>query len=201
MAGSLDNLQSPLLMAPATTLAGHRDPRDEFRRVLHEAKEETDRFLLSLADLKPSADVDPMAQSLAQEKSVEIASQLAKLEQESEALADIQKHATALAQIRDKVDGLQMLAYRMPDFQRGVQRACSTKAQVVNRRGFWLDIGSGVIAVIFLLGLIAYGYVWVFSPLRKLHKGALGVAQGDFNYRVKLTARTKWRSWPTRSTA
>ena len=39
--------------------------------------------------MKPSADVDPMAQSLAQEKSVEIATELAKLEQDSEALADI----------------------------------------------------------------------------------------------------------------
>ncbi len=74
LAGSLDNLESPLLMAPATTLAGHRYQRDEFRKVLHEAKDEANRFLHSLADLKPSADVDPMAQSLAQEKSVEIAS-------------------------------------------------------------------------------------------------------------------------------
>ena len=192
LAGSLDNLQSPLLMAPATTLAGHRYQRDEFRRAIHEAKEETDRFLHSLADLKPSADVDPMAQSLAQEKSVEIATELAKLEHDSEALADIKDHAKALVQIRDKVDRLQVLAYRMPDFQRRV-RELLDEAQATNRRGFWLDIGSGVIAVIFFLGLIVYGYVWVFSPLRKLHQGALRVAQGDFNYRLKFTRQDEMK--------
>jgi signal transduction histidine kinase len=192
LAGSLDNLESPLLMAPITTPAGHRLQRDEFRKVLHEAKEEANRFLHSLADMKPSADVDPMAQSLAQEKSVEIATELAKLEQDSEALADIKDHANALNRIRDKVDRLQALAYKIPDFQRGI-RDLLDDAQAANRRGFWLDIGSGVIAVIFFLGLIVYGYIWVFSPLRKLHQGALRVAQGDFNYRLKFTRQDEMK--------
>jgi two-component system, NtrC family, sensor kinase len=192
LSGSLDNLESPLLMTPTTTLAGHRLQRDEFRKVLHEAKDEANRFLHSLADMKPSADVDPMAQSLAQEKSVEIATELSKLEQDSEALADIKDHAKALNRIRDKVDRLQALAYKIPDFQRGI-RDLLDDAQAANRRGFWLDIGSGVIAVIFFLGLIVYGYIWVFSPLRKLHQGALRVAQGDFNYRLKFTRQDEMK--------
>ena len=50
-----------------------------------------------------------------------------------------------------------------------------------------------MIAVIFFLGLIVYGYVWVFSPLRKLHQGALRVAQGDFNYRLKFTRQDEMK--------
>ena len=80
----------------------------------------------------------------------------------------------------------------MPDFQRSVQQTLD-EAQDLNRRGFWLDIGSGAIAVLFFLGLIVYGYVWVFSPLRKLHQGALRVAQGDFNYRLQFTRQDEMK--------
>ena len=155
------------------------------------------RFLHSLADLKArAADVDPhWPNRWPRSRACEIASGTGQaFEQDLERGFDptIKDHAKALIQIRDKVDRLQVLAYRMPDFQRNV-RELLDEAQAANRRGFWLDIGSGVIAVIFFLGLIVYGYVWVFSPLRKLHQGALRVAQGDFNYRLKFTRQDEMK--------
>ncbi len=41
--------------------------------------------------------------------------------------------------------------------------------------------------------MIVYGYIWVFSPLRKLHQGALRVAQGDFNYRLQFTRQDEMK--------
>ena len=100
--------------------------------------------------------------------------------------------SAALAAIRDEIIRLQVLAHKVPDFQRRVQQTLD-EAQELNRRGLWLDIGSGAVAVLFFLGLIVYGYVWVFSPLRKLHQGALRVAQGDFNYRLQFSRQDEMK--------
>ncbi len=145
-------------------------PAGQFRRVLQEAKEETDRFLHSLADLKPSADVDPMAQSLAQEKSVRSPANWPSSNRNPRPWPTSRSMRPRWPKFAIKSTACRCWPTECPIFS----GACELldEAQVVNRRGFWLDIGSGVIAVIFLLGLIAYGYVWVFSPLRKLHQGA-----------------------------
>ena len=47
--------------------------------------------------------------------------------------------------------------------------------------------------MVFFCGLIIYGYIWVFAPLRKLHQGALRVAQGDFNYRMSFTRQDEMK--------
>jgi len=39
------------------------------------------------------------------------------------------------------------------------------------------------------VGLLAYGYAWIFLPIRRLHEAARRVAQGDFGYRVVLRSR------------
>ena len=197
LAGSLDNLESPLLMdfraaLPATIKEGHDFQRQQFRQAVKEAQDETDRFLRSLEDLKPGADVDPSTQSVAKGQSVQIANKLVELDKISANLADPSTREKALLNIKDEVDRLQVLAHQIPDFQRGVRETLD-ESQAVFRRGFWLDIGSGAIAVFFFLGLIVYGYVWVFGPLRKLHRGALRVAQGDFNYRLEFTRQDEMK--------
>ena len=65
--------------------------------------------------------------------------------------------------------------------------------QAVYRRGFWLDIGSGAIAVVVLFGTDRLRVRLGFSPLRKLHRGALRVAQGDFNYRLEFTRQDEMK--------
>ena len=50
----------------------------------------------------------------------------------------------------------------------------------------WLLLGGST--VLLFLGLVRYGYLWIFAPLRKLHQGASRVALGDFEYRLKLNS-------------
>ena len=193
LASSLDNLESPLLMeireAPAEA---HQFQQQQFRKAVHDAQEETDRFLHCLENLHPDPDLDQSSKSMAKGQAVEIAGKLVELESRSVRLADPLVRDEALRAIKYEVDQLQALAYQLPDFRRGIRKTLAD-AQGVTGRGFWLDIGSGAIAVIFFLGLIVYGYIWVFSPLRKLHQGALRVAQGDFNYRLEFSRQDEMK--------
>jgi two-component system, NtrC family, sensor kinase len=191
LASTLVSLQSPLLddireTTPRARAEGHLYRRTEFRNALEDARKQTKLFIKSLEDLKPSAELDPSMQSVAKGQMVLIWQRLDVLDRLSRNLvADPEKSRKTLDVMRDEVDRLQVVAHEVPDFQRRVQQTLD-EAQELNRRGLWLDIGSGVVAVLFFLGLIVYGYVWVFSPLRKLHQGALRVAQGDFNYRLQF---------------
>jgi two-component system, NtrC family, sensor kinase len=194
LTGCLGKLRSPLLLKYKNK-EGLKFQQEQFRTAIKEAQAETDRFILSLEDLKPGAEVDPFTQSLAKGQSVQIRSKLGELNQlnqVSDALSDPKQRLKALETIRDEVDRLQVMAHEMPDFQRGI-RDTLDEAQGVIRRGLWLDIGSGAIALLLFVGLIVYGYVWVFSPLRKLHQGALRVAQGDFNYRLQFTRQDEMK--------
>jgi signal transduction histidine kinase len=47
---------------------------------------------------------------------------------------------------------------------------------------------ASTIVVLLFLGLVRYGYKWIFAPLRKLHQGASRVALGDFEYRLTLNS-------------
>ena len=196
LAGSLVNLQFPLLddvrgSSARARAEGHRIRCKNFRAAVEKAQKETDLFIQSLENLKPSADIDPSMQSVAKGQTVLIRQKLDELGKLTNDLADPQQSPTTLEAIRQKIIHLQIVADKVPDFQR--VRQTLDDAQDLNSRGLWLDIGSGAIAVLFFLGLIVYGYIWVFSPLRKLHQGALRVAQGDFNYRLQFTRQDEMK--------
>jgi len=196
LAGSLTNLQFPLLDNVRGSTAGehaegHRIRCKNFRAAVIKAQKETDIFIQSLENLKPSAEIDPSMQSVAKGQTVLIRQKLDELDKLANDLADPQRSRAALELIRQKIIHLQIVADKVPDFQR-VQQTLD-EARDLNSRGLWLDIGSGAIAVLFFLGLIVYGYIWVFSPLRKLHQGALRVAQGDFNYRLQFTRQDEMK--------
>jgi len=160
--------------------------RQEFLKVLAAARATTDEFLQNLEMLPPSADIDLALKPLGQSAAREVASQLVLLENQTQRLVQPEKWVKEVEHIREQLDALQVFAAQIPDFQRGIPGTIQ-EAGTVFRRGFWLVIGSGAVAVLFLCGLIIYGYHWVFAPLRKLHQGALRVAQGDFNYRLELS--------------
>ncbi len=145
LAGSLVNLQSPLLDDVRETSVrprakGHFYHREQFRVALREAQDETDRFIQSLEDLKPSAEIDPSMQSVAKGQTVLIRQKLDYIDKLSKDLADPVKGELALEAIRDEIIRLQVVAHRVPDFQR--VRQTLDDAQDLNSRGLWLDIGS-----------------------------------------------------------
>lgn len=59
-------------------------------------------------------------------------------------------------------------------------------AREVYKSRFYLVCTALIVTVLLFIGLIRCGYLWIFVPIRKLYQGALRVAAGDFDYRVKL---------------
>jgi len=82
---------------------------------------------------------------------------------------------------------LEQVAGRVPDPPVGLNRTLNDARKAYSSH-FVLVLVTSAFVVIVLLSLVGCGYRWIFSPVRKLHQGALRVAQGDFDYRVTLTA-------------
>jgi len=77
------------------------------------------------------------------------------------------------------------LLQNLPEHRKGIDDSL-TEARSRYRMQFrWILWTSSLVLVVFL-GLGYYGYKGVFSPLQKLHEGAVRVAQGDFDYRLEL---------------
>lgn len=105
-----------------------------------------------------------------------------------EALADSASRPQALLDMRQQIHRMLNAARRMPDPMEGLQQ--SIDRAKVDYRTSLLAVGiSSSIAVALFLGLLSNGYFWIFHPIRQLHQGALRVAHGDFDYRVKLKTR------------
>jgi signal transduction histidine kinase len=86
-----------------------------------------------------------------------------------------------------EVGKLASLVQRMPDYQDGLNNTL-TNARGVYRSRFVMVCLASTVVVLLFLGLVRYGYLWIFAPLRKLHQGASRVALGDFEYRLKLNS-------------
>lgn len=78
------------------------------------------------------------------------------------------------------------VAHDMPDPAKGLTAALR-KAQNDYQSTFTLLWTITAVAVTLFLGLIRYGYLHIFRPIRELYEGARRVAQGDFDYRIKIT--------------
>jgi signal transduction histidine kinase len=76
-------------------------------------------------------------------------------------------------------------AQTVPDPQQGLSATIRTAVQGYPTRVRWIAGTAGIVLLLFLV-ILRYGYCGIFGPLRQLHRGARRVAQGDFDYRVKL---------------
>jgi signal transduction histidine kinase len=154
-----------------------------FQDALREAQLEANDYLLKLQLLPPRPEYEqgrPLALGMVGAMSAKLAS----IERERlTTLNDPAKSHAVVKELRIEFDLLQESAVAIPDFQAGIP-ATLAKASALFQKNFRLVAWSAGFAVLFFCLLIVYGYIWVFAPLRRLHQGALRVAQGDFNYRL-----------------
>lgn len=96
--------------------------------------------------------------------------------------------AQTVTQMSYIIDQMLGTVRRMPDPVEGLRRNVeqAKRDYFASLVAVWV---SSSVAVVFFLGLLRYGYIWIFHPIRQLHQGALRVAHGDFDYRVPLKTR------------
>lgn len=103
-------------------------------------------------------------------------------------LPDPKVHAARLAQMQEVVARMLTGAGQLPDPVHGQQHNLARALAEYRSALAAVWISTGVVVVLFL-GLLRYGHKWIFHPMRQLHQGALRVANGDFDYRVRLKTR------------
>jgi signal transduction histidine kinase len=168
-----------------------RDRQQAFEFRLKAAQVEVEEYLAKLQLLPPSE--YNLGHPVAQGMVGAINDTLAQIEVDRvPALGDPRQAPVVVEKLRNSLDKLQEQADAIPDFQEGIP-ATLAKASALFQKNFRLVAWSAGLAVVFFCGLIGYGYIWVFAPLRRLHQGALRVAQGDFNYRLVFTRQDEMK--------
>jgi two-component system, NtrC family, sensor kinase len=163
-----------------------------FQAALKNAQGEANDYLLKLQLLPPRSDYE-QAKPIALGMVGLISSVLAQIGTDrAPALSNPALPRESVAELRSQVDHLQESAEDIPDFQAGIPLQLE-KASAIFQKNFRLVAWSAGLGVVFFCGLIIYGYIWVFAPLRKLHQGALRVAQGDFNYRLAFARQDEMK--------
>ncbi len=187
---AIGRLRPALKNGSSDPLAVH-DREGRFQERLKLAQAEVGDYLFKLQRLPPRPEyrqMDPMAQGMVGA----IGDKLTLIEKELPALDDPARARKTAEQLRLEADQLQESADAIPDFQEGIP-ATLDKASALFQSNFRLVTWSAGLSVVFFCGLIIYGYIWVFAPLRKLHQGASRVAQGDFNYRLSFTRQDEMK--------
>jgi two-component system, NtrC family, sensor kinase len=187
LSDAIGMLFDPLLFDVPNTLEGARYQQAAFQQRLADAQ-------VRVADFRRKLDNLPPSETAVRQRPVT----LAMLDQvdrgldklrvlEEQLTTDFPRRAQISHQMLWEVGRLESLAQRMPDYQDGLNNTL-TKARGVYRSRFVMVCLASAIVVILFLGLVRYGYLWIFAPLRKLHQGTSRVALGDFGYRLRLNS-------------
>jgi two-component system NtrC family sensor kinase len=103
-------------------------------------------------------------------------------------LGDVNRHESAVQVLRQAVADLVLDVNQLPDPAASLRQELEN-ARAVYRMSWNVLITASVLGLLWFLGLIAYGYASIFSPLRTLHAGASRVARGDFDFRVMINTQ------------
>ena len=160
--------------------------RKEFAQHLAHAREEIIAYRRKL-DVLPPADVTSQ-RVIAESLLYRIDIGLKHLADQEAALSRPEERSVAVAAIHAELNALLPVIADLPDYQHGLNRTLRN-AREAYRAYFLLVCITGALSLGLFLGLMRYGYIGIFQPLRRLHQGALRVAQGDFDYRVTIASR------------
>ncbi len=178
-------LLEPLLL----TDPQHREEFGRFQQVqfqqrLARAQQEVLEFHSKLDRLPPSPAVlarRPLIE--AQVKDIDRGIQNLNVMQRD--LSDPRKREQVAAAMLQEAAYIQAVAHQVPDSLDGLNGMLDQGRRAYRSR-FKILLGTSAFAVALFCGFLRYIHVGIVSPLRKLHQGALRVAQGDFDYRVRL---------------
>lgn len=161
-----------------------------FQERLAEAERRTGEALEKLSRL-PSQPGFAQTRELALERLWEIDHRLRELRDEQRRLLDPQQAGKAKTSLRNQVNLLQGIAAGIPDFGTSLPQLLITSRQTYRASLWWVSVSTGLVVLLLLLGFFA-GRRWISRPWKKLLEGTHRVAQGKFEYRVRLGTRDEF---------
>lgn len=161
-----------------------------FQERLAEAEHRTGEALEKLSRL-PSQPGFVQTRELALERLWEIDHRLKELRAEQRRLLDPKQSDKAKSQLRFQIDALQSIAAGIPDFGTSLPQLLKTSRQTYRASLWWVSVSTGLVVLLLLIGFLA-GRRWISRPWKKLLEGTHRVAQGKFDYRVRLGTRDEF---------
>jgi len=192
LADAVGLLFEPLLLSEPRNIAGSqwsgqfaRYQQDEFHTRLEQARQRIAEFHRKL-DALPDVPETAWARTITQGRLTGVYQHLANLQNLEPSLGDLKTRRVTIGKMLYELDQMQSLVQPIPDYRDGLQNTL-VHARSEYRGHLWFIGWTSAVVVALFVGLMRYGYVVIFSPLRKLHQGASRVAQGDLDYRLKPT--------------
>ena len=182
----LEPLRTP--RPPRASLSDwHAAQERQFAKAWAEANGRRNQFVLRLEDLSP-ADLPPSQRVVINTLMGRIDEGLFRVRRLQSRLLDPEDHDQAVADMLGVVSDLETLAIKVPDPAEQIDKTL-VQARKESKDKLIVVYFVAAIAMVAVTGLIRFAYINIFDPIRKLHQGALRVAHGDVNYRLKLTTR------------
>lgn len=110
---------------------------------------------------------------------------LGDLQRNSETIVTREKYEAQSQRRRWIVSQLVLDAYLLPDPSEGFQRELQ-RARKMSESVYPIVITTSITSLVLFLGLVWYGYKSIFKRIQELHRGAVRVAGGEYNYRVTI---------------
>ena len=106
----------------------------------------------------------------------------------TDALEELEGRAERVSELQSRAVEMLSQAIEFPDPVDSPARSLARAKRVYRTASVTVAVSASICLLLFLF-LLRQGYVWIFDPIRQLHQGALRVAHGDFDYRVRLKTR------------
>ena len=183
---AISPLFDPLLVNIEANPENAKLRQEEFSRRLALTKSELHQFRVKLEQMSQNPDVlaqQPVTSSLLNS----LEQRISHLEYY---LSQLKQHPFQQEIANDmlqEVAFIQTQAQQIPDPKAGLN-ATLTRARRIYRSRITMVTVFSIFVLLLFLGLSICSYKWIFAPIHKLHQGARRVAQGDFDYRIEITA-------------
>ncbi|RPI88234.1 MAG: sensor histidine kinase [Planctomycetaceae bacterium] len=184
---AISRLQFPLVQRPPTGQLQARLQQELFLEQVETVRQELDEFQRRCAKM-PMAPQHQRQMAVSFPMLTGLNEQLDTLQDRASGLIRLDGREELVAELLARSVDMLSQAVRIPDPVDGMASSLE-QARGVYRTTLVTVGASASICLVLFLSLLRQGFVWIFDPIRKLHQGALRVANGDFDYRVELKTR------------
>lgn len=183
-------LLEPLLADLPNDVTGRAERQRQFEQRLLEAERRNGEALRKLADLPPLPELAP-TRDLTADRLWTIDRRLNDIRAEQRQLLQSKNAPKTTLSLLWQVGELQGIASGLPEFGTGLTQLLDSSRETYRASFWWVSVSTGLV-----LGLLAAGFFagrrWISRPWKQLLEGTHRVAQGKFEYRVRLDTRDEF---------
>jgi signal transduction histidine kinase len=183
-------LMEPLLAELSEDDSGRAERQWQFEQRLLEAERRTNDALRKLADLPPLPEL-ATTRDLTADRLWEIGRRLKDLRSEQRQLLHPNNASKTTRSLLWQVGALQGIAAGLPEFGTGLPQLLDSSRKTYRASFWWVSVSTGLVLGLLVCGFFA-GRRWISRPWKILLEGTHRVAQGKFEYRVRLNTRDEF---------